>query len=98
MTNQTLLDPQEQALFCAGAERGYTTYMTVRQQQQLITPQYLYEMMMHITLDTQHLPVWNAGFLAGWCTAMCQEGDTTRMKARCTVSEGPGMGSGTISN
>jgi hypothetical protein len=88
MTEPAPPDTTEQSLFRAGAERGQTSYLTIRQLQRPITPSYLYEVMMRVTLDIYHLPAWNAGFLAGWFTAMCQVGDTDRLRADTIVSAG----------
>ena len=81
MTAHTPLNASEQSLFEAGAYHGHGAYVTMRQQQRLITSQSLSELLLQVILDTEHLPIWHAGFLAGWYTAMCQAGDPTRLPA-----------------
>lgn len=70
----------EAAQFNDGARHGYLLYRQVHQSRSL-HPRELYDFLMNILLDTTHPGIWNAGYIAGWFTALHQDGSAVSLEA-----------------
>ena len=72
ITNYTTYDLEEQARFNDGALKGQILYRQFYQGK-VVRPRELYDFLMTTLLDATHPSVWNAGYIAGWFTALHQD-------------------------
>ena len=85
MSDQETITPStitshDQVQFADGAKRGYLFYLQ-REDDKKQSPRALYDFLMNILIDTTHASVWNAGYIAGWFSAMHQDGNTVSLSA-----------------
>jgi hypothetical protein len=80
MSNQATNTSHDQVQFAAGAKQGYLLYLQNYQGKQQ-SPRALYDFLMNILIDTTHASVWNAGYIAGWFTALSQNGNPVSLSA-----------------
>jgi len=76
----TTITPNDQVQFVAGARQGYLFYLQ-REEGKKHSPRALYDFLMNILIDTTHPSVWNAGYIAGWFTALHQDGNAVSLSA-----------------
>ncbi len=74
------ITPNDQVQFADGAKRGYLFYHQCCQGKKQ-SPRALYDFLMTILIDTTHASVWNAGYIAGWFSALHQDGNTVSLSA-----------------
>jgi hypothetical protein len=72
ITNYTTSDLEDQARFNDGALKGHILYRQCYQGK-VVCPRVLYDFLMTALLDATHPSVWNAGYIAGWFTALHQD-------------------------
>ncbi len=85
MSDQETITPctftsQDQVQFADGAKRGYLFYLQYYQDKKQ-SPRELYDFLMKILIDTTHPSAWNAGYIAGWFTALHQDGNNISLSA-----------------
>ena len=80
MSNQATSTSHDQVQFADGARRGYLLYLQNYQGKKQ-SPRELYDFLMNILIDTTHASVWNAGYIAGWFSALHQEGNPVSLSA-----------------
>ena len=80
MSKQATITSQDQVQFAAGATQGYLFYLQCYQGK-ILRPRELYDFLMNILIDTTHPGIWNAGYLAGWFTALSQNGNPVSLSA-----------------
>ena len=72
ITNAIICGLEEQAPFNDGALQGQILYRQCFQGK-MLRPRALYDFLMTTLLDVTHPSVWNAGYIAGWFTALHQD-------------------------
>ena len=80
MSNQATSTSHDQGQFAAGAKQGYLFYLQGEEGKKH-SPRALYDFLMNILIDTTHASVWNAGYIAGWFTALSQDGNPVSLSA-----------------
>jgi hypothetical protein len=80
MSDQEMITSNDQVQFVAGARQGYLFYLQGEEGKKH-SPRALYDFLMNILIDTTHASVWNAGYIAGWFTALSQDGNTVSLSA-----------------
>ncbi len=80
MSNQATSISHGQVQFADGARRGYLLYLQNYQGKKQ-SPRALYDFLMNILIDTTHASVWNAGYIAGWFSALHQDGNPVSLSA-----------------
>ena len=80
MSDQEMITSKDQVQFADGARRGYLLYLQYYQGKKQ-SPRELYDFLMNILIDTTHASVWNAGYIAGWFTALHQDGNPVSLSA-----------------
>ena len=80
MSNQATITSHDQVQFADGARRGYLLYLQNYQGKKQ-SPRALYDFLMNILIDTTHASVWNAGYIAGWFSALHLDGNPVSLSA-----------------
>ena len=76
----TTITPNDQVQFVAGARQGYLFYLQGEEGKKH-SPRALYDFLMNILIDTTHASAWNAGYIAGWFTALSQDDNPVSLSA-----------------